>query len=89
MQRSIDEKPGKSGASSVVSEDTRQFGACSPARPLLIKQAHDGEKHLAQLARFMSFSPGSPGVLETFGHRIGGRGILAVRSQNVTFGDAS
>ncbi len=63
-----------------------QFGG-QPS--LLVEQAHDGEQDLAQLARFMSFGLGTPGVHEPFGHWIGGRGILAVRSQNVTFGDAS
>ncbi|MGA9653623.1 MAG: calcium-binding EGF-like domain-containing protein, partial [Polyangia bacterium] len=56
---------------------------------LLIKQPHDGEQDLAQLARFMLLGPSTPRVHEPFGHWIGGRGILAVRSQNVTFGDAS
>jgi hypothetical protein len=53
-----------------------------------IEQPQDGEQHLPQLAWFVGFGPGSPGIAKAIRDQISGRGILATCSQNVTFWDA-
>jgi len=53
-----------------------------------IEQPQDGEQHLSQLARFVVFGPGSPGIAKPIRDQISGLGILATCSQNVTFWDA-
>jgi len=53
-----------------------------------IEQPQDGEQHLPQLARFVGFGPGSPGIAKPIRDQISGLRILATCSQNRAFRDA-